>query len=206
MSKTKKALKWMKDLARDPSHGYDQAYRWGQYGDYDCSSAVISAWDYAGVPVKSRGATYTGNMKPVFLKCGFADVTRKVNLATGSGLLPGDVLLNYSHHAAMYIGDGMEVEASVNEKGTARGGRPGDQTGREILVRTYRNFPWDCILRWPDKEPEKKSDRLSLHDIAMEVIRGRYGNGRERIDRLKKAGYNPSSVQKKVNLILKGQS
>ena len=142
------AVKRMEDWAADPSHGYDQEYRWGERGDYDCSAAVIQAWELAGVPVKSNGATYTGNMRGVFLRCGFRDVTGGVELGSGSGLLRGDVLLNYEHHTAMYCGNGQEVEASINENGTVTGGQPGDQTGREFLMRPYRNYPWDCVLRY----------------------------------------------------------
>lgn len=148
MTKTEKAIRQMETWAKDDSHGYDQDYRWGEKGDYDCSSAVIQAWQNAGVPVKSGGATYTGDMKNVFLKNGFVDVTSKVNVATGSGLLRGDVLLNEAHHVAMYCGNGKEVEASINEKGTAHGGKPGDQTGKEFLIRSYRNYPWNCVLRY----------------------------------------------------------
>lgn len=150
MTKTEKAIKQMESWAADNSHGYDQIYRWGEKGDYDCSSAVISAWQAAGVPVKTKGATYTGNMKAVFLSCGFTDVTSKINRSTGSGLQRGDVLLNETHHVAMYCGNGKEVEASINEKGTATGGQPGDQTGKEFLVRSYRNYPWDCVLRYQE--------------------------------------------------------
>lgn len=150
MSKTEKATKQMESWAQDSSHGYDQDYRWGEKGDFDCSSAVIQAWQNAGVPVKTKGATYTGDMKAVFLSCGFKDVTSKVNRSTGSGLLRGDVLLNETHHVAMYCGNGKEVEASINEKGTAHGGQPGDQTGKEFLIRSYRNYPWDCVLRYSE--------------------------------------------------------
>ena len=68
MTKTEKAVTWAIEIANDPAHGYDQDNRWGP--DYDCSSLVISAWQQAGVPVKTKGATYTGNMKSVFLSCG----------------------------------------------------------------------------------------------------------------------------------------
>lgn len=146
------ATKWMENLASDSSHGYDQIYRWGEKGDYDCSSAVITAWEQAGVKVKTAGATYTGNMYNVFLNNGFKDVTSLVTLSNGSGLKRGDVLLNIRSHVAMYVGDGKEVEASINEKGTATGGTPGDQTGREILVRSYRNYPWNKILRFTNGE------------------------------------------------------
>ena len=148
MSIIEKATAYMEQLAADNSHGYDQTYRWGEYGDYDCSSAVITAWEQAGVPVKTNGATYTGNMRGVFLRSGFADVTASVNLSTGAGLMRGDVLLNYERHTAMYVGKGKEVEASINEFGTAKGGRPGDQTGKEFYVRDYRNYPWNCVLRY----------------------------------------------------------
>lgn len=141
-----KAISQMEAWAADDSHGYDQSNRWGP--DYDCSSAVIYAWELAGVPVKTRGATYTGNMRGVFLRCGFEDVTGNVDLASGTGLRRGDVLLNVQHHTAMYCGNGMEVEASINENGGVTGGQPGDQTGREFLVRPYRNYPWDCVLRY----------------------------------------------------------
>lgn len=152
MRKTEKAITWMETTAKDNSHGYDQRYRWGEKGDYDCSSAIITAWEKAGVPVKSRGATYTGNMKRVFLSCGFKDVTHLINLKTGAGLKRGDVLLNEKHHTAMWTGSQI-VQASINEKGTATGGKPGDQTGREFWTRSYYNYPWDCVLRY---EGEKK--------------------------------------------------
>nr|DAG75145.1 MAG TPA: lysozyme family protein [Caudoviricetes sp.] len=150
MSKTESAILWMESKAKDDRHGYDQIYRWGEKGDYDCSSAVICAWEQAGVPVKSTGATYTGNMLSIFKKCGFKDVTSKVNLATGAGLLRGDVLLNTKHHTAMYCGRGKEVEASINEKKRATGGAPGDQTGKEFLIRSYRNYPWNHVLRYQE--------------------------------------------------------
>lgn len=142
------AVSWMEKMATDSAHGYDQTYRWGEKGDYDCSAAVITAYEQAGVPVKSKGATYTGNMLGVFKQCGFADVTSKINLATGAGLQRGDVLLNTVHHTALYCGDSKEVEASINEKGTATGGKPGDQTGKEFLIRSYRNYPWTHVLRY----------------------------------------------------------
>lgn len=180
MTKKQKALQWMLNLAADNSHGYDQAYRWGEKGDYDCSSALISAWQAAGVPVRTNGATYTGNMKSVFLRSGFKDVTSKVNLSTGAGLEPSDVLLNEANHTAMYVGSGQEVEASINEFGGVTGGKPGDQTGREILVKAYHNYPWDCVLRYagdntPDPEPTKPSGRCGICTVLL----GEYIGGAE---------------------------
>ena len=202
MSKTEKAVQWMISTAENPLHGYDQKYRWGERGDYDCSSAVITAWETAGVPVKSAGATYTGNMYSVFKKCGFVDVTQSVNLKTGSGLVRWDVLLNRLSHTAMYFGSGQLVQASINEKGTRTGGSPGDQTGKEFLVRSYYSYPWDYVLRYP--ETAEKIHKKTDADIAREVLRGLWGNGSERIRRLRKAGYNPNEIQRLVNKMILG--
>ena len=197
MSKIETAVNWMISTANSNIHGYDQKYRWGQYGDYDCSSAVITAWENAGVPVKTNGATYTGNMYSVFKKCGFIDVTQSVDRATGRGIQRGDVLLNRMNHTAMSIGNGQIVQASINEKGTVTGGKPGDQTGKEFYIRSYYNYPWDYVLRF--NEPNTKK---SEQEIAKEVIQGKWGNGATRINNLRNAGYNPESIQKLVNVYL----
>ena len=174
MSTIDNATKQMEAWAADSSHGYDQANRWGP--DYDCSSAVISAWELAGVPVKTNGATYTGNMRGVFLRCGFADVTWSVNLSNGEGLKRGDVLLNIQHHTAMYCGNGMEVEASINENGDVTGGMTGDQTGREFLVRPYRNYPWDCVLRYtgenvPEMDTTEKIKPTYYYTVKLPLLK-----------------------------------
>lgn len=170
-----RATRIMEMWAEDAAHGYDQAQRWGERGDYDCSSAVISAWEIAGIPVKTKGATYTGNMYSVFLRCGFEDVTASVDLAYGSGLQRGDVLLNHKNHTAMYAGGGKTVEASINEHGTTTGGTPGDQTGAEFLLRLYRNYPWDCVLRYTGKDhtptaPEVKAPEIVLVSVRLPQI------------------------------------
>ncbi len=170
------AVSFMERIAADNSHGYDQRYRWGERGDYDCSSLVITAYQQAGVPVKDRGATYTGNMYSVFTACGFKDVTASVNRANGSGLMRGDVLLNHRDHVAVYCGNGKEVEASINEFGGVTGGAAGDQTGAEILVRPYRNYPWDAVLRYPEApvDPNKfyfTVEELKASDKGLNVYR-----------------------------------
>lgn len=198
MSTIETATKWAENIANDNTHGYDQTHRWSP--DYDCSSLVISAYKYAGV---NTGATYTGNMKSKFLATGFKDVSSKVNLHTGNGLMRGDVLLvvnSKHHHTAIYCGNGNEVEASINEKGTARGGKTGDQTGKEILIRKFRTNFYTTVLRY--SEPVA-SDVLDV--IAKAVINGEYGNGAERKKKLESLGYDYKAVQQRVNRMLRGR-
>ncbi len=172
MSKIEAAVNWTVGIAQDDSHGYDQADRWGEYGDYDCSSLLISAWQSAGVPVKDSGATYTANMYNAFLKCGFEDVSEQVNLATGDGLQRGDVLLNHVEHTSMYIGDNRIVEAQYSETQSAFG-YAGDQTGKEIWVRNYYNFPWNCVLRYcgDNTIPSSVNGKINVcHQVCTEGI------------------------------------
>ena len=48
-----------------------------------------------------------------------------------------------------------------------------------------------------DKKDEVK--KKSNQEIAKEVIDGKWGNGKARKEKLKKAGYNYSTIQKLVN-------
>ena len=154
MSKIEKAVSWAEERAADSRNGYSQANRWGP--DFDCSSFVITAWEQAGVPMKTKGATYTGNMRAVLLGLGFRIVTSGVNLATGEGMKRGDVLLRDqtpSHerdHAAMVTGNGLVVHARSSEGNT----QTGDQSGNEIRVQPYWNHPWDDVFRYPEEEEE----------------------------------------------------
>lgn len=136
MSIVEKAVAWALGIANDPAHGYDQTSRWGP--NYDCSSFVIRAFQEAGLPLT---ATYTGNMKYDFLRHGFVAVT-------DGTLRRGDVLLHERNHTAIYLGNGQIVQAGINERGGVTGGQSGDQTGSEIGVRSYYNYPWDVVLRY----------------------------------------------------------
>lgn len=222
MTKTETATRYMENIARDDSHGYDQIHRMGPF-DFDCSGLNITGWVKAGVPVNKAvkntvtvngkqktvttpGATYTGNIRNAYLKHGFKDVTKSVDLVSGRGLKRGDVLLREGHHVAQYCGNGREVEASINEKGTTTGGKQGDQTGREILIRNYRNYPWNCVLRYQEKADTTKPTKADndLDKIAKEVIAGKWGTGDTRRIKLSSAGYDYKKVQARVNKLLKG--
>lgn len=144
-SRTVKAyVHWMLAIAADDPHGYDQQYRWGERGDYDCSSLVITALRVAGLD--AGWATYTGNMRSSLCAHHFVWMT------DFSQLQRGDILLNERYHTAVYLGDDMLVHASGNEHGDAVGGLPGDQTENEICTRSYYWRPWDgfCAMLLDD--------------------------------------------------------
>lgn len=167
MTKVESAARWMTNLANDNTHGYS----WGGWGpqDYDCGHAVITAYQQAGVPVKDCGATYTGDMREAFLRAGFYDVTSDVDRVTGGRMRRGDVLLNEANHAAMYLGNGQLAHA----RGTDGHPEPGDQTGNEIRIQSYFNYPWDCVLRYPQESEDEEPDNPD----ARHYPTLRYGDG-----------------------------
>lgn len=157
-SKIDSAVAWAVAIANDEDHGYDQGNRWGP--DYDCSSLVISAYEQAGIPVKSKyGAGWTGNMVKAFKKAGFCEVTSQINLKTGSGLKKGDVLWR-TGHTEMMISKTKRVGAHSNENLSTTGGQVGDQTGKEIDVRTYSGT-WEKVLRYPELSLDEEESYVS---------------------------------------------
>jgi hypothetical protein len=198
MNATKqKAIDFAIEFAENNIHGYTQSYpeRWGTEGD--CSSVEIRSQEAAGIPVRSYGATCTGNMKEAYLKAGFTDVTHLINLATGEGLEPADVLLRIGKHTAKFIGTyagkaNQIVQAQGNEFGGKTGGKPGDQTGREIYIRNYyvlENTPWDVVLRYT-KEDEDMNPYIEPTQTypAGQTFRG--NDAKWFIYELIKRGYN----------------
>ena len=126
-------------------------------GDFDCSSAVINSYEAAGI--SCGGATYTGNMRQCMVKSkNFA--WRSMNFIAQMG----DSYLNEKNHTAMCLSAEPDVlmEFSINEKGTATGGKPGDQLqkgeydqayGRgESHLKLYYDYPWNGILQCINEE------------------------------------------------------
>lgn len=158
------AAEIMEHLCTHDWHGYTQGNRWGdgEYetinvcgnnyaiatGDRDCSSAVIDSWRHAlvGTEYEGRldGATYTGNMRSVFVDSGLFEWMPMSYIAQR-----GDVYLNEQCHTAMCTcSDPDELaEFSISENGTIYG-QVGDQTGWESHICNYYDYPWDGILKY----------------------------------------------------------
>ena len=165
MLKKEVAVQLMRHLVEHDWHGYSQVSRWGdgegtcdisiggkvyklEQGDRDCSSAVISAYQAAGI--NCGGATYTGNMR----KCMTGTGNFKWHpMSSGFTAQAGDVYLNEADHTAMCLSavPDMLMQFSISETGGIDGAE-GDQTGEESNIRSYYNYPWDGILECVNKE------------------------------------------------------
>lgn len=166
MTKVERYVQFMETVAADQSHGYSQQSRWGT-PDYDCSSLVIEALEQAGIPARTKGATYTGNMYPVLRSLGFSDVKYKVNLATGDGLQRGDILLNERYHTAVYAGNGKIVHARGQSYGSSKAG---DQ-GTEIAITNYYNYSrgWDHVLRYNDMSGAANTQQAATSSTIVPI-------------------------------------
>ena len=67
---------------------------------------------------------------------------------------------------------------------------------------SFKGFIYNPAVK-DEPTPAPKPSK-SVDDLAREVIRGDWGNGQERKDRLTAAGYNYSTVQARVNEMLSG--
>ena len=126
--------------------GYDQSNRWGD-NECDCSSLVyrcVYAID-PGTRLNRADPRYTGTLLRDLLAIGFREVPK-------SSHRRGDVLLNSANHVLVDLGGGRVGGARIDEHGRASGGQGGDQTGKEVCVHDYYDYPWNHVLRPPDVE------------------------------------------------------
>lgn len=101
-------------------------------------------------------------------------------------------------HIGIYCGDGVVVESSPRwENGIQRTYPVGCPVANKHHLN-QRKWIKCGYLYWVDY-----SNTSDLMQVAKDVIKGKYGNGKERIDNLTKEGYNYKEVQRVVNSLLK---
>lgn len=139
MSKVDTYTDYMIAIANDNSHGYSQINRSGN-PDYDCSSLVGHALATAGFNVNPNSTTR--NLYEQLKRCGFTSCNRPFK--------KGDIHLAVGHHVCVSTDSEHIVHASIDEKGTTRGRKAGDQTGKEICIRKYYtpSYGWSYHLRY----------------------------------------------------------
>lgn len=143
MSKVDTYTDFMIEIANDDSHGYSQINRNGN-PDYDCSSLLAHALRKAGFNVNVNSTTR--NLYEQLKRCGFTSCNRPFR--------KGDIHLAVGHHVCVSTDSEHIVHASIDERGTKKGRKAGDQTGKEICIRTYYtpSYGWSFHLRYTDNK------------------------------------------------------
>lgn len=139
MSKVDTYTDYMIAIANDDSHGYSQINRNGN-PDYDCSSLLADALRKAGFNVNANSTTR--NLYEQLKRCGFTSCNRPFR--------KGDIHLAVGHHVCVSTDSEHIVHASIDENGTTKGRKAGDQTGKEICIRKYYtpSYGWSFHLRY----------------------------------------------------------
>lgn len=55
------------------------------------------------------------------------------------------------------------AHASLDEKGSIKNGKAGDQTGKEVCIRTWYSKPWNCVIRFRDPDMRNKVAEAMEH-------------------------------------------
>lgn len=161
MPKIEKAVLWAIAIAADDRHGYSQVHR--NSPDYDCSSFVGTALSKADFAVSESSTTR--NLESQLIKCGFTKCHAPWKR--------GDIHLAAGHHVTMSTDASHIVHASQSETGGIDG-QTGDQTGREICIRSYYDLQYSNLVHYRyvgNKEPQNIMPELSTAESARSFDR-----------------------------------
>jgi hypothetical protein len=76
------------------------------------------------------------------------------------------------------------------------------KTNAENMAKKLKASGFEVLISTKTSKTSDPSPKQSIDEIAREVILGKWGNGQERKDRLTAAGYDYSTVQKRVDELL----
>ena len=81
-----------------------------------------------------------------------------------------------------------------DENGNLKGGKAGDQNGKEWRLRSWYNRPWTCVLRWPDINVGTLLAQLAIQAALNDKIGYDQGQRDSFWKEVKKVGYLPAMI------------
>ena len=170
-SRVESAVQWAIEIAKDETHGYSQGaenatpsrpYTGSREGpDYDCASLIYHAFNQAGFNIidnwhrnpeymsRYNGRQYSGDADTIWEDLSIDGGWVKYSWAeVADNLQRGDILCRPQFHVAIYIGDGMTVEARGVNNPTGMGRyETGDQGGEIDFYDAYGRG-WTEVYRY----------------------------------------------------------
>ena len=152
--------------------------------DRDCSSAILTCLSACGL-IPASTHMWTGNERELLKECGYVQVNMR-------NLKRGDILWK-TGHTEMYLGNGLQGGARIDENGGTHGYTAGDQTGSEIGRSAFDQDYWNWESAWryfgtrtvggiPVEEATAQvMDHLIDHNVHGYSQDNRDGGGTERI-------------------------
>lgn len=86
------------------------------------------------------------------------------------------------------------AHASINEKGQAKNGQAGDQTGKEVCTRSWYNKPWNAVIRFKDAGKREKIAQLMEKAAANDKIGYDQNQRNTLLTQARKHNYDVSKV------------
>lgn len=163
---------------------------------FDCVCLIKAVlWGWTGNKNHTYGgAVYGSNGVPDVSANGL--IAKCQNVTTDFSKIEVGEVVWMSGHVGVYIGDGLAVECTPSWDNKVQ------ITACNCKKSGYNTRTWTkhgklpyVTYVAPTPAPAKKTNE----EIADEVLAGKWGNGEDRKARLKKAGYNPTEIQKIVN-------
>lgn len=165
------AVQWAIEIANDETHGYSQGaenatpynpYTGSREGpDYDCSSLVYHAFNHGGFPIidtwhknpkylsRYGGRQYSGDADTIWADLSVIGGWKKFSWwEVKDNLQRGDILCLPEHHVAIYMGDGLTVEARGVNNPTGRGRYETGDQGGEIDFYSAYGRGWTEVYRY----------------------------------------------------------
>lgn len=86
------------------------------------------------------------------------------------------------------------AHASLDENRNIKGGKAGDQTGKEVCIRSWYNKPWNVVIRFKDPDMREKFAVAMEHAAANNHIGYDQNQRNSLLNAVRKKGYDPKNA------------
>lgn len=159
----------------------------------------FGAWKSDTIRQYSSKGRVTGYGKDLDINRAYMSKAEWLAAAAGKNTVVEDKpKTQWSAYVSMTTSPVKISNSGSDEHGKYKGGKAGDQTGREWYIRDWYNYPWNCVLRHPLAEV-----RACLATMAVKAAEND-NIGYDQLQRddygieLAKNDYDPSKIKKTV--------
>ena len=159
----------------------------------------FGAWKYDTIRQYSSKGRVAGYGKDLDINRAYMSKAEWMAAAAGKNTVVAESpKTQWSAYVSMTTSPVKISNSGSDENGKYKGGKAGDQTGKEWRIRDWYNYPWNCVLRHPLAEV-----RACLATMAVKAAEND-NIGYDQLQRddygieLDKNDYDPSKIKKPV--------
>lgn len=159
----------------------------------------FGAWKYDTIRQYSSKGRVAGYGKDLDINRAYMSKAEWMAAAAGKNTVVAESpKTQWSAYVSMTTSPVKISNSGSDENGKYKGGKAGDQTGKEWRIRDWYNYPWNCVLRHPLAEV-----RACLATMAVKAAEND-NIGYDQLQRddygieLAKNDYDPSKIKKPV--------